>query len=42
MNFKRPLREEYDTDEDFQEALDLYEWAVTDYEDQYHDRRQRD
>lgn len=34
FNFKMPNRDEFDTEEDYKEALDLYEWAESDYMDE--------
>ena len=31
FHFHRPTREEYDTEEQYKEALDIYEWAESAY-----------
>ena len=38
--FRKPLPEEYDSEEDYQEALQMYEWAESDYVDDYIEMRQ--
>ena len=38
--FRKPLPEEYDSDEDYQEALQMYECAESDYIDDYVEMRQ--
>lgn len=38
--FREPLPEEYDSDEDYQEALSMYEWAESEYVDDYVEMRQ--
>ena len=38
--FREPLPEEYDSDEDYQEALSIYEWADSEYVDDYVEMRQ--
>lgn len=32
--FREPLPEEYDTDDDYQEAHEMWEWAESDYEEE--------
>lgn len=39
MKFRKPLRSEYDTDEEYEEAYDLYDAACADYAERYHERR---
>lgn len=38
-HFNPPVREEYDTDEDYQDALKMWEWAQEGYEEECHERR---
>ena len=38
--FRKPLPEEYDSEEDYQEALSMYEWAESAYVDDYVEMRQ--
>ena len=38
--FRKPLPEEYDSEEDYQEALSMYERAESDYIDDYVEMRQ--
>lgn len=38
FHFRKPLREEYDTEEDYQDALKFWEYAEDQYEDDFHDR----
>ena len=38
--FRKPLQEEYDSEEAYQEALQMYEWAESDYIADYVEMRQ--
>ena len=38
--FRKPLPEEYDSEEDYQAALSMYEWAERDYIADYVEMRQ--
>ena len=40
FRFRKPMPEEYTSDEEYQEALSMYEWAESDYIDDYVERRQ--
>lgn len=31
FHYSYPCRDEYDTEEEYQEAINLYEWAESDY-----------
>ena len=39
FRYKEPLRCDFDSDEEYQEAIDLYESALDDYCDRYMDDR---
>ena len=41
-NYREPLREDYETEEEYQEALDIYERALDDYIDLYEEMRHWD
>lgn len=36
---RQPRREEFDTEEEFKEALDLFEWSIQEREDELVERR---
>lgn len=38
FNYKYPSRDEYNTDEEYEEAVRLYEWAEDQYIDEYEER----
>lgn len=38
-NHRPPMRLEYDSEEDFQEAMKLYEWAEDEYANAYVEER---
>lgn len=40
--YRPPFREEYDSDEEYQEALYMYEWAEGEYADEYVEERQNE
>lgn len=35
FHYKYPQRDEYDSEEEYYEAVKLYEWAESEYEDSY-------
>ena len=41
-NYREPLREDYETEEEYQEALDIYERALDDYIYLYEEMRHWD
>ena len=41
-NYREPLREDYETEEEYEEAKDIYERALDDYIDLYEEMRHWD
>lgn len=39
FRFREPLRSQFDTEEEYQEALQTFEWAESEYIDAYEERR---
>ena len=37
-HFREPLREEYDTEEEYQDAVKMWEWAEEEFVDEYLER----